>query len=78
MVDIGSGGGSPALPIKIAAPWLQLVLVEVKTRKSAFLREAIRHLGLADVDVETTRVEALSARAIIASADVVSVRAVQD
>ena len=36
--------------------------VEVKTRKSAFLREAIRHLALADTDVETERVETLSTR----------------
>ena len=54
------------------------MLVEVKTRKSAFLREAIRHLALADTDVETERVEALSTRGELKeSVDVVSVRAVR-
>ena len=78
MLDVGSGGGSPALPLKIASPWLRLTLVEVKTRKSAFLREAIRHLALADTDVETERVETLSTRGELReSVDVVSIRAVK-
>ena len=47
LMDIGSGGGSPAIPMKLAAPGIGLTMVEVKARKSAFLREAIRHLALA-------------------------------
>ena len=54
-IDIGSGGGSPALPMKIALPALEFVLVESRERKSAFLREAVRVLGLSGVVVETTR-----------------------
>ena len=46
MMDVGSGGGSPAIPLKLAVPRLSLTMVEAKARKSAFLREAIRHLGL--------------------------------
>ena len=50
----------------------------MKTRKSAFLREAIRHLALADTDVETERVETLSTRSELReSVDVVSIRAVK-
>jgi len=44
--DLGSGGGSPAIPIKISKPALQLIMVEAKTRKAAFLRESIRQLNL--------------------------------
>ena len=42
IMDIGSGGGSPAIPMKLAGPTSTLTMVEVKARKSAFLREAIR------------------------------------
>jgi 16S rRNA G527 N7-methylase RsmG len=41
---------------------MSLMMVEVKTRKSAFLREAIRHLGLDETSVETSRYEELLAK----------------
>ena len=47
VLDIGSGGGSPAIPMKLAASGIALRMVEAKTRKAAFLREAIRQLNLA-------------------------------
>jgi 16S rRNA (guanine527-N7)-methyltransferase len=59
-MDIGSGGGSPALPIKIFAPALRMTLVESRGRKAAFLREAARHLGLDEVIVENTRLETMA------------------
>jgi 16S rRNA (guanine527-N7)-methyltransferase len=62
VMDIGSGGGSPAIPLKLAAPTSRLVMVEVKARKSAFLREAVRTLGLERTTVETSRYEELLAR----------------
>ena len=43
VVDIGSGGGSPAIPMKLAAPGVDLLMVESKVRKAAFLREAAAH-----------------------------------
>lgn len=61
-IDIGSGGGSPAIPLKLAIPALSLLMVESKTRKAAFLREACRQLEVEDVVVETGRYEALLAR----------------
>ena len=77
-LDVGSGGGSPALPLKLAAPWLQMTLVEARTRKSAFLREAVRVLGLSDVDVQTFRFEAGAIPAHWdASVDLVTMRAVK-
>lgn len=61
-IDIGSGGGSPAIPLKLAVPELALLMVESKTRKAAFLREACRQLEIEDVVVETGRYEALLSR----------------
>jgi 16S rRNA (guanine527-N7)-methyltransferase len=78
LMDIGSGGGSPAIPLKLATPSLALTMVEVKARKSAFLREAIRHLGLDSAHVENARYEELLTRPELHDRhDVVSIRAVR-
>jgi 16S rRNA (guanine527-N7)-methyltransferase len=78
LMDVGSGGGSPAIPMKLAVPGLELVMVEAKTRKSAFLREAVRHLELRSARVENARYEELLARPDLHEAiDVVTVRAVR-
>lgn len=78
LLDAGSGGGSPALPLKLASKDLHLRMVEVKTRKAVFLREAVRELGLRDAEVETTRFEELLPRVELHEAlDLVSVRAVR-
>ena len=78
LIDVGSGGGSPALPLKLALPRLRLTLVEVKARKSAFLREAVRQLELTDANVETARAEELLTRPDLHEAfDSLSMRAVR-
>lgn len=78
LLDVGSGGGSPAIPLRIAREGLQLTMVEVKVRKSAFLRQASRLLQHADTVVENTRFEELLARPDLHEAfDVVSIRAVK-
>jgi 16S rRNA (guanine527-N7)-methyltransferase len=77
-MDVGSGGGSPAIPLKLAVPTLSIALVESKTRKAAFLREAVRQLGLHSVTVESARFEDLLTRhEIYGSLDVVTMRAVR-
>jgi 16S rRNA (guanine527-N7)-methyltransferase len=76
--DLGSGGGSPAIPLKIARPALSLTMIESKERKGAFLREAVRTLGLTGASVETERFEvAASNPAFTHTADFVTVRAVR-
>lgn len=78
LLDAGSGGGSPAIPLKLASKDLSLRMVEVKTRKAVFLREAVRALGLRDTEVETSRFEELLPRAELHEAlDLVSIRAVR-
>ncbi|MBI1872962.1 MAG: 16S rRNA (guanine(527)-N(7))-methyltransferase RsmG [Acidobacteria bacterium] len=79
LLDVGSGGGSPGIPLRLAGgEGVGLVLVESKTRKAAFLREAIRELELANASVESARFEELLTRPELHEAhDVVSVRAVR-
>ena len=77
-VDLGSGGGSPAIPLKIIRPALRLTMVESKVRKAAFLREAIRTIGLSEATVADTRFEEYASRPEAeGSADLITVRAVR-
>jgi 16S rRNA (guanine527-N7)-methyltransferase len=51
LVDVGSGGGLPGLPLKIARPGLDVTLVESDQGKAAFLVQAAARLGLAGLKV---------------------------
>ena len=78
VLDLGSGGGSPAIPMRIAAPGVTLRMVESKTRKAAFLREVVRNLDLGQTFVDAVRFEELLARPALHDAfDVVTMRAVR-
>jgi 16S rRNA (guanine527-N7)-methyltransferase len=57
LVDIGSGGGLPGLPLKIMLPGLKITLVEADQAKAAFLVRACAELGLNDVEVLARRAE---------------------
>jgi 16S rRNA (guanine527-N7)-methyltransferase len=74
--DLGSGGGTPALPFKIARPSLALTMVESRSRKAAFLGEAVRALRLENARVLTARFEGLGG-ATAGTADLVTVRALR-
>ena len=77
MIDIGSGGGSPAIPLALSLS-AHLMLVEAKTRKSVFLREALRALELTDAEVVTSRFEELLSRPSLHEAhDLLTLRAVR-
>ena len=56
-LDIGSGGGSPALPLAVARSTLEWTLVEANQRKTVFLDEAVRALKLGNVTVVQARYE---------------------
>jgi 16S rRNA (guanine527-N7)-methyltransferase len=61
VIDVGSGGGLPAVPLAVLRPTLRLTLVEPLAKKAAFLRTAVRELGLGgSVTVEARRVEDLA------------------
>lgn len=73
--DLGSGGGSPAIPISIACPNTALTMVESRSRKAAFLREVVRTLGLSG-QVLSERFETVSEQRP-GAADCITVRAVR-
>ena len=51
VLDIGSGAGFPAVPLKLWAPHIHLTLVESNHKKAAFLREVARALTLTNINV---------------------------
>lgn len=57
VVDVGSGAGLPGIPLAIANPAVQYTLLDSNGKKSRFLLEVKRALSLANVEVETVRVE---------------------
>jgi 16S rRNA (guanine527-N7)-methyltransferase len=57
VADVGSGGGLPGIPIKLALPGIHLTLVESDQRKADFLDDATTALALPDVEVERRRAE---------------------
>jgi 16S rRNA (guanine527-N7)-methyltransferase len=61
LIDLGSGGGFPGIPLRIALPGLQLTLVEASRKKSSFLSHLVRILRLDGVHVIRKRVEELTA-----------------
>lgn len=76
LLDIGSGGGSPAIPLAIALGVTSLVMVESNSRKASFLREAARELEI-PARVEAARLESLSIADIDGLQPLISVRAVR-
>src|SRR5881409_2074982 len=56
LIDLGSGNGFPAIPLKILRPGLDLVLVESSEKKSAFLWAVLRRIAARNARVETRRI----------------------
>lgn len=73
LADVGSGGGFPGLPLKIARPDLTLFAIESNVKKATFLAETVRELELSDVRVLVSRYEELTEE--VAPLDVVCSRA---
>lgn len=75
VLDVGAGGGIPGIPLAIARPGWDVVLVEANGKKAAFLTQAAIELGLANVRVVASRIEDFVAEAPF---DVVISRAFAD
>jgi len=73
VADVGSGAGFPGVPLKLWAPEISLTLIESNHKKATFLKELIRALTLTDINIQTTRAEAVAP----SSFDVVTFRAVE-
>ena len=81
LLDVGSGGGTPGIPLAIARPELAVTLLDSNTKKAAFLRQAAIEVGLNNIAVHSGRVEqyhpdtgfaAITSRAFAELADFVS------
>ena len=59
VLDVGSGGGFPGIPLAIAGLERDFVLVDSNRKKTSFLRQVVLELQLHNVQVETQRVEHL-------------------
>jgi len=57
LIDVGSGGGLPGIPLAIARPDWQLTLLDSKHKKATFLRQVAAELNLPHVAVAASRVE---------------------
>lgn len=72
IMDLGSGAGFPAIPLKIVIPDSYFVFVEIRRKRAHFLKEVIRTVGLDSIEVINDRIENLSPM----GADLVTARAV--
>ena len=57
VLDVGSGGGLPGIPLAIARPGLRVTLIDSIAKKTAFLMQVKAELGLDNLNVVTGRVE---------------------
>ncbi|WNM61153.1 16S rRNA (guanine(527)-N(7))-methyltransferase RsmG [Candidatus Nitrospira neomarina] len=64
IVDIGTGGGFPGIPLKLALPALDVVLMEPRSNKIAFLHNIIGKLNLPKISVLPRRLEDFDSRAV--------------
>jgi 16S rRNA (guanine527-N7)-methyltransferase len=73
IADLGAGAGFPGLPLAVALPAAEFVLVESNARKCAFIRTAADAAGLTNVEVVADRAESWSAG--LRTRDLVTARA---
>jgi 16S rRNA (guanine527-N7)-methyltransferase len=73
VLDFGSGAGLPGIPIQIVRPEIRVTLAESQKKKAAFLREAVRELGLVGASIHAGRVEDMQSSSVF---DLVTLRAV--
>ena len=57
LLDVGSGGGMPGIPLAIARPELRVTLLDSNSKKAAFLKQAAIELALPNISVHCGRVE---------------------
>ncbi len=57
LVEVGSGGGSPGIPLAIARPDVLVLLIEATKKKAAYLQSTVAALGLSNVTVSDQRAE---------------------
>lgn len=78
LIDIGCGAGFPGLPLKIAFPDADFVLVDSVAKKTDFVKEAVQQLSLEKITVEKERAEYLARTQYRESFDFCTARAVAE
>ena len=78
VLDAGSGGGFPGLPLKVCCPAIDLTMVDAVRKKSSFLQCLIRELGMQNARAWHARVEDLGIRKPTPRFDTIVCRAVTD
>lgn len=73
LCDVGSGAGLPGIPVALARPDVSVTLLEPLLRRTTFLEEVVRELGLENVTVLRGRAEEMVGKLAV---DVVTARAV--
>ena len=71
IVDLGSGGGLPGIPLAITNPNKEFYLIESNTKKSSFLLNTISRLGLENTSVINQRIEKTETKTFPESFDIV-------
>ena len=78
LMDIGSGAGIPAIPLKIIRPEMDFYLLEPRGKRVSFLKDVIRSLDLRGVKVIRKRIEDLDKGFMAPGFDIISSRGVMD
>jgi 16S rRNA (guanine527-N7)-methyltransferase len=77
LVDVGSGAGFPGLPLHIAWPGVDTILLEPTQKKAVFLKEVVRTCRLPRIEVRTERLEQAACGELAARVALVTLRAVK-
>lgn len=62
LMDLGTGGGLPGIPVKILIPTLSVTLVDSIKKKTQAVADIVQQLSIIDVDVQCGRAEELARR----------------
>jgi len=77
VLDLGTGGGLPGIPVAIARPGIKFVLLDSIKKKTTAVQEIVERLGLTGVSVRTGRAEEIHrGQGEIGTFDIVMARAV--
>ena len=78
VLDVGSGGGMPTLPLAIARPDLHITALDATEKKTRYISSAAEELGLSNVSTITARAEEAAHTSLRESFDCVTARAVAE
>jgi 16S rRNA (guanine527-N7)-methyltransferase len=78
VLDVGTGAGLPGIPLALALPGIQFVLIDSNAKKLRFVRQAIHDLGLKNVDAVHATVERYQPNASFSTVIARAVAAIPD